>query len=436
MIEFPNINQEYQLRFLAPRELGISRPRHLPVPVSLLNDATRLALVLPQVEQVALDAAGERNLRNHNRAVIREALAYKPPFAEDVKQDLARVWVLLSENGFIPNTEQRSEAKETIEQGIDEILKDYSPRPKVEDKQRTAKNVARIVASTIHPDVAKPAVSEVLTPAEVNEALERVLKAASTDEAEKAQEVFIETIPKFYLQEIQELLNRGMSFAEIVVAKPELVSDLEQARYIGHLRLPRKRVYRGRFSDPKEVEREAQKIRRKKEHHSRTLGIGMVWGVTDEVVNLAQTKGVNEKSVGEMKLMLEFMQRVSSYIGGAGEFVIEQGDTVVTSYARGLAVDLENKIKALPHGLYYLAEAAIVNPNQDTNLIQQATKQMREAVATVDGIAHRYGRALEDEANRYPRISFNSYSSGRDYSSYSKKNDSSSLYNIYKNNEY
>lgn len=362
------------------------------MPVDILPPATRLALILPDIERVADRAAQERTLRLGNEQAIREALMYAPPFAKEIVQDLSRTRILLNANGFIPEKK-----KDELAQAVDEELKDYRYMPRLADPLKTAREAMKRIAWTVHPDVADASIAEAFSEAERVDAYTTSIRMAEAGEAEKAQQLLIETMPKLYLHQIRDKLAQGMGFAEIVAQNPELVPEMENVRWIARRRLPDERAYRGNL-DPKTVEEKARDIRRKKEFHARTSGYVMIYEVVEDVMRFAQSKGLTPVGYASENL-LRFMEEASRYVGGTGEFVLQRGKWVETYYAETLAKKMEEFIRALPHAVHYLAEVAVV-PDTTTEAFNKALEQLRVAVASVRSSAERYGQELVNRANR------------------------------------
>lgn len=381
------------------------RDRRLPVPVDNLPSATRLALILFDIDQVAARAGQERALRLGNERIIREALTYAPPFAREIAEDLSATRILLISNGFIPEDREKSEIG--LAKAVDEALREYGYRPKVVNPFETTRDIARRIAMTVHPDVAGGNVGQILPVCERNDTLATALMLGEAAEGEKAQQLLIETMPRLYLHQIRDMLAQGMTFAEIVVANPEMIPDLENLRWVAAHRLPKEREYR-RFSDPEEVEQQAARIRRKNEHHARTAGYTMVYGITRDVLKFAESKGLKPLGYATEHL-LKYMEETGGYIGGTGEFVFQRGVWVESMYARILAGKMEGSIKALPHALHYVAEVVIA-PDTTTESFNKALEELKSVVANVKSRAEQYGGELEDTANRRstPSASLNS----------------------------
>ncbi len=364
----------------------------LPVSVDILPPATRLALVLFDIERVVDRAGQEKALRIGNERVIREALTYAPPFAKEIALNLSETRILLISNGFRP--EVNSEAG--LDQAVDEALKEYSYRPKVAKPSEVAKDIAKRIARIVHPDVADTAAMKVFSDGERVDVYGTSLRLAEAGEAEKAQQVLLETMPRLYLHQIQKMLATGMTFAEIVAQNPGLVPEMETIRWIAKIRLPDERAYRGTV-DPEAVKARAKDIISKSEYHARTAGFAMVYGVAEDVLEFAKTRGLEPAGYANENL-LKYMKEVAGYVGGTGEFVLRYGNWMVTPYARTLAEKMEELIKALPHAVHYLAQV-VVDPDATVEVFNQALEAVKSAVVSVRSNAERYGHVLEDTAN-------------------------------------
>lgn len=366
--------------------------KRLPVSVSVLPAETRLALLIPDIENVATRAADEQALRQHNESVIREALQYVPPFAKEIALDLHPTRDLLIENGFRPRRAQEDETETALNEKVAETLEEYNFRPKVTDSA-AATDVVRRISKTLHPDVADPVAGQVFSPTERIEVYGEALKVAKAKDAKKAWQLLIETMPRFHLYRIKLMMADGMSFAEIVAQNPELVPELEQLRWVALHSLPEEGVRR-RFGKPEEAESEAVRIKRRNEHHGRTAGLAMINGVTGDVFEFAKVRGITPvEAVNQFDNILKFMEDAGGYVGATGEFSYQRGDWVVTPHAATLAKKMEDFIEVLPHGVYHLA-TVVANPESTPVEIEKALTELSFAVASVRLSAERYGQEL------------------------------------------
>ena len=114
---------------------------------------------------------------------------------------------------------------------------------------------------------------------------------------------------------------------------------------------------------------------------------------------------------------------VGGYIGGTAEFVYQRGNWVKTHYAEVLAKKMEELIKVLPHGLYYLT-TIVVRPDSTPEVIEKALTEYKSAIASVRASAERYGEELVVTANRDNRSNnvFSDRLSEKNYITYNENN--------------
>lgn len=380
-------------------------PERLPVPVEAIPAEARLASILFDIDSIAERAQRERDLKDYTVRVIREAFTYKPTLAIETEQALRKSIDLLLEKGHEPQVKMDEEPKgKTLDQAVAERLKTYDYRAPISTKAReeTTRSILRQIAKAYHPDSngTPDDVAGAISDNDRTQAISKVAEVVDStnpQKAEEAQRVLLETMPKYYLQMVKTLLAQGSSLAEVAVQYPNVVSEMENLRWIAFLRFPPANSYR-RFQTFEDADREAANVRRKPEHHARTIACGMVAAIYEEVMLFAGKKIADPLISGEFQSIQDFMKRAFGYVGGAGEFVVQHGDRLITARARDLSRRLEEHIRALPDQVFALTEAVTAD-EIELGAIKHALEGVRGAVTKVNWAAGDYGRELEDEAN-------------------------------------
>ncbi len=228
--------------------------------------AVRLATSLFYLDVISQQMDQRKNLRRRNEQTIREAEAYRAPFEQEMISVLLETRGLLLERGIISqNTEKEEELQVKIEKELGENSNGQSNTAEI-------KGMLKEISHTVHSDTEDPVASHVFPKEEKPEIIGMAIRAKDKGSLGMAEEVYLETMPKFYLEEVKSFLKQGLSFEQIAQAYPDLLPKIDKARRIAHKKLNE--------SPPKslsEIMERAEEIRRETDLKARINGVGMVY---------------------------------------------------------------------------------------------------------------------------------------------------------------
>lgn len=350
----------------------------LPVPTNIVPAEVRLAGILPEVERVATETGKHRGLRAHNVEVVREALLYSPTFVQKIQNNLLGIRPLLISRGFAPRVNDEAE----MEKMVYETLDDHSSRPKVVNGPIMVADITGKIFRIIHPDVADANINELFSESEQVEIFLQALKISKHRDGEAAQELLLETMPRYYLHKIEQMRRRGMSFAEIVASNPELVPDLEQITWVAAHRLPKEKSFR-LFQNPEEAKREAFRIERRHDQYARYIGYGAIYSTVEDIVAFAKLKGLVPESAENFDTLLKYMEETGEFVGQVEVLSHYRGNSAHLPEVRKIQQRIERYISGIPPKLQQLVRVVVFSNSAPE--FDQSIEGLKYAVASVRG---------------------------------------------------
>lgn len=236
------------------------------LPIAEIPPAVKLATSLFYLDAISQQMDQRRNLRRRNEQVLREAEGYRAPFEQEMISTLLETRGLLLERGIIS---QNAEKAEELQVKIEKELGDNSNG---QGNTAEIKGMLKEISHTVHSDTEDPVASHIFPKEEKPEIISMAIRAKNIGNLEMAEEVYLETMPRFYLEEVKSFLRQGLNFEQIVQTYPDLLPKIDKARRIAHKKLnepPPKSL--------SEIMERAEEIRRETDLKARINGVGIVY---------------------------------------------------------------------------------------------------------------------------------------------------------------
>lgn len=324
--------------------MGVESPNRLPVDTSSMPPPeAMLVSSLFLLDRISGKMRERSRIRQANEAVIRDALDYEPPFSMDIRAltaDLRRH--LLREGIFSPSPKEPVDRQSRINGELTEKGKQVI-------FSQNGVSMAREVSKIVHPDKADNIASRIFRQSSTR-ILGEAVSSSNSGNSQEAAEVFIETLPQYYLEKIKSLLAEGLSFPQIVQLEPDLPSKIQIIIYLainGEEISP--------ITTPEEARKKAEEIKRKADARARIKGFGIILGLMDDFLPFCER---------ERQALTPYYQRfarstldAARYLIRADEYMVKHPETM--NQGRPEREKEENEIRRLRSSFERLAYAII-----------------------------------------------------------------------------
>lgn len=347
----------------------------LPVPVDVIPAEIRLAGILPNLQSIISGAEKHKGLRAQNVAIVREALLYAPEFAEKIRNNLLVVRPILVAEGFIPRVNNELALKEMVS----EVLDDHSSKPQVVYGPALVSDITRQVFKILHPDAGK----DMNNGFSATEKLENYIQASKISkyqDPEAAQELLLETMPKYYLTMVKDMQRQGLSLQEIIALNPKLVSELEQIMWVAAHKFPKEKTL-GLFDNPQQAKWEGLRIRRARDQFARYIGYEIIHSTVEDIITLAKFKKLVPELAKSSDSLLEYMKETGKFVERVDEISRSHGNSPYSPEVRKIQQGLEKYINNFPSDVqHFIRVVAFSNSAPD---FDQAIEELWKDVESV-----------------------------------------------------
>lgn len=407
------------------------RDKNLPANPGDVPAEVRLFAILPEIEKIAERSAQVRDFRAYAEAETKLALRYIPKLVFDVVTGLSETVALLTQHGVVHEAAKfenydPSQAIKQVEAEVSKIVD--NPYPGIYSKYKGDKgqgttDLLREISQVVHPEgnlgrSRKSGTDD----RKYALALAEAKRAAKNEDMEAANLALLGIKPAFYLSEIQAKLQQGKTLADIVAEDPTLVPELERLQYIAFGFLPERSTLSSmNFSSREAVDRETERMRRKKDIGGRGYAMVSIHQVVEEIGKAVigdKTDHTRQDTLDRLTAQTEYL---AGWIGGGCQFQIQHGDHIVTPWAKGIGEHMEEVLKSLPKEVHLLALVSL-EEGYTAEDFTQASTALAEKLSVLRNYSDRYNQELQDEVNRPRQIpnlkgfigsSSNSYDSKR-----------------------
>ncbi|MBI2031563.1 MAG: hypothetical protein HYT08_03010 [Candidatus Levybacteria bacterium] len=348
------------------------------LPVAEASPAARLATSLFHLDIISQKMQERRDLRRRNEQIVKDAIEYRSPFEQEMIAALVETRGLLFERGIIS---QDTEKMEKLQVRTERELEVES-----NGQRDTAaiKGILREISHTVHSDTADSVASHIFPKEEKPEIIGMVIRAKDIGSLEMAEEVYLETMPKFYFEEVKSFLRDGLSFEQIIKLHPDLLPKIDKVREAALKKL-NEPFPKGLSS----IMERAEELRREADFKARLNGVGMIYfylsGLTEYLKPQKRRLSIKLDSlVDSMKGTMHNVARADVHLAKSKKNPAERNYEKVRE---------ENAIRKLVEIFQKLVGLVLSEKNSEEDIEQQISR-FDDAVSAVTQRGIDYDRAL------------------------------------------
>lgn len=185
--------------------------------------------------------------------------------------------------------------------------------PKEETDTDDAKRLGRRIARLLHPDRNDPIVRAAFDDDSRLDLNTRAHDLIEKPDAERGQRLFLDVMPIYYKTLIATLIEQGLSHAEIAVAHPEMIRDLELLRYISHVREPKQTAAQKTIEQEDAIVEAGEAIKRKSHIYDRADGTMKLAITFNNLTTFSETIGSDAAVVEQLTALRERLNTLGMF---------------------------------------------------------------------------------------------------------------------------
>lgn len=338
-----------------------SNASYLPARIDQFPPESRLLSSLAALPQIITRVKQEeRNQRAMEK--LQEIISSRSPFERNAAVAAQRI------NSFLKPETEKPVQFQLNGKTPSEVLRHYAlgqQEAKQDDNNANIKQLKQRLAVLLHSDTHDPIIAQLFSNDERVKLYSQAIEAADNNNLHAAQQIYLKVIPQYYQHLVDHFRSQGLSLTQISQVYPNLLPDIELARYLAHTLLPSAQAQT--VESDQMIDEASQQIAKRKRIYSRGNGFLSLIHSTDDMIDYCEKHHENSPLSEALQALRNEMTPIGFSFGQDAAYVESTG--FFNDPESDLAEIIDENLAELPLEFMRVAHTLKVNPSSSVSII-------------------------------------------------------------------